>query len=225
MTNIDRFRISRLESNPIGNGPWDDLSWTKLSEHPVMSFRNIRTRAIKAEIASLTEEFQNIQARAGNILHVGSGAGTRIYLPKFIHPNVTSMDLSKPLLSVDKAPKKVVANAEENYPFNDECFDMVVGFFLNRYLNDQKPFFEQVSRVLKRNGKFVFIDHQVLNNLEERSEFIPNDIDRMKIIRGNFETETKVLWGGTINSFLSKEVGDFVYTQGPLYAYKGLKTS
>lgn len=73
---------------------------------------------------------------------------------------VTAVDLSPALLSEvqSKNPNisTSVTDINEQLPFEDESFQGVTTVWANRFIKDTNPFLEEVKRVLKPGGTFVW---------------------------------------------------------------------
>ena len=98
------------------------------------------------------------------ILDLGSATGAtgRLLRRRFKRAHIVSLDLSRAMLGAARKSKRwfsrstfVQADAEQ-LPFADESFDMVVSNQLLPWAPDPQVVFEQVSRVLKKDGVFAF---------------------------------------------------------------------
>lgn len=112
------------------------------------------TRNMVADIAS--------SGNPGRIklLELGCGTGN---LTKFLFqkPNcaVTAVDISPDMIrQAQKKLKNVEFHASpiERLPFEDGSFDVVTGYSVLHHLPDLRGSFDEIRRVLKPNGSFVF---------------------------------------------------------------------
>lgn len=114
-----------------------------------------------------------------HVLDYGCGLGSYSYYLAKQGAIVTGIDISD--VSIEQAKKTalrekvsenvsfLVMNAEE-LKFDDECFDMVCGGAILHHLNLNKAL-REITRVLKPNGKAVFLEalgHNFLINLYRR---------------------------------------------------------
>jgi len=129
------------------------------------------------EAQSLSEMRKNLMNQAsGSILELGVGTGANIpyyhqemiislVLSDFEEPEKikkhTAEKVRKHVTIEDIAYKKVDA---QNIPFKDESFDTVISTLIFCSVSDVKKGLEEIKRVLKPNGKFLFIEHVISPN-------------------------------------------------------------
>lgn len=93
------------------------------------------------------------------VLDVGAGTG-RIACELFNRgAQVTALDLSEKILAILKRKNKkikIIVGDAESLPFEKETFDIVTAAFLVVHLKDPTVFFDEVYRVLKTGGLFLF---------------------------------------------------------------------
>lgn len=98
------------------------------------------------------------------VLDLGSATGAtgRMLRQRFKRAHFVSLDLSRAMLAAARRSRRwfsrstfVQANAGQ-LPFADESFDMVVSNQLLPWAADPQAVFEQVARVLKKDGVFAF---------------------------------------------------------------------
>jgi len=99
---------------------------------------------------------------SGNVLEVGSGTGVNIGLYDFDKIDsliLSDRKLSKKLkkVSMDKVTLKQIDVT--SLPFEDNTFDYVVHTLVFCSVNDVNKGLLELKRVLKPNGKLVFIEH------------------------------------------------------------------
>lgn len=105
------------------------------------------------------------------ILEIGCGLGTYAFYMAFKGARVTAIDISE--YAINEVRKKArnnkiqidcrIMNAEQ-LEFGNEEFDLVYGISILHHLNIKKVIFE-IKRVLKKDGKAVFIEPMVHNPL------------------------------------------------------------
>ncbi len=98
------------------------------------------------------------------VLCLASGGGQQAPLLAAAGADVISFDISKEQLNKDIETaniyslniKTIQGDMCNLSVFSDNTFDMVFNPVSVTYIEDTKPFFKEVSRVLKQNGKFLF---------------------------------------------------------------------
>lgn len=110
-------------------------------------------------------EFLKLNSLNSEILDYGCGVGDSIRKVSYFNPKkITGIDISE--VSINKAKKKVLdlkSNVElsvdncEKTKFQDNIFDIVYGTGILHHL-DIKICLEEVYRILKKGGKFLFIE-------------------------------------------------------------------
>jgi ubiquinone/menaquinone biosynthesis C-methylase UbiE len=102
----------------------------------------------------------------GSVLEIGAGTGSNL---PFFPPLVTSLVLSEPdrhmrarLLDATAASDRkvdVISAPAERLPFPDGSFDAVVAALVLCSVGDQAKVLAEIRRVLRPDGRFVFIEH------------------------------------------------------------------
>jgi len=115
--------------------------------------RNWRKRAAKSVI----------EGNEKSVLDIGVGTGKSILeFLKVKHFDLSvGCDFSKGMLQVAKGNvngTKLACADLHSLPFADRTFDIVTSSFVLRSVQNMAKFLLEVSRVLKLNGKFVFLD-------------------------------------------------------------------
>jgi ubiquinone/menaquinone biosynthesis C-methylase UbiE len=115
------------------------------------------------------------------VLDLGCGSGIFTNRLKTYGANIVGSDLSKTLIEIAKKdfPKIpfYVGDAQKT-TFKKDSFDIVCSSLMIHYIKDLNKLFKEVSRILKKDGKFVFSFHHPLNEitkklkLEDRTEYI-----------------------------------------------------
>lgn len=123
--------------------------------------------------------------RCDNVLE--AAAGTGICARRLAHfvKNVTCVDLTPAMLSVakKKAEKEKLDNISfvlgdiNELPFLDKSFDIVLSRLAFHHFCDTGRAFSQMARVLKKGGKFAFID-MVADDKKQRST--RDNIEKMR---------------------------------------------
>jgi ubiquinone/menaquinone biosynthesis C-methylase UbiE len=93
------------------------------------------------------------------VLDMGCGSGIFTKCIKTWGADVVGCDISKNMITIAKQEnpqlKFIVCNAEKT-PFKNSEFDVVASGLMLHYLKDLRPAFREVSRILKKDGTFVF---------------------------------------------------------------------
>jgi SAM-dependent methyltransferase len=101
----------------------------------------------------------------GTLLEVGAGAGANLpYLPRalkvvalepnpFMHPYLRAR-----ARSLDR-PVHVVQGNAQTLPFEDDSLDAVLSTLVLCSIPELDPVLEEVVRVLKPGGRFIFLEH------------------------------------------------------------------
>jgi ubiquinone/menaquinone biosynthesis C-methylase UbiE len=103
---------------------------------------------------------------AGSVLEIGAGTGSNL---PFYPSVVTSLVLSEPdrhmrarLVAATAASGRqveVISAPAERLPCPDRSFDAVVSALVLCSVGDQAMVLDEIRRVLRPNGRFVFIEH------------------------------------------------------------------
>ena len=93
--------------------------------------------------------------KPGNVLDLGSGTGAAYKQLKGL--NVTALDPDEKMLSRNKFERKIIGVSEQ-LPFEDNIFDNIFCAFVLRNVEDIDKTFNEIRRVLKKDGVFVLLD-------------------------------------------------------------------
>jgi phosphatidylethanolamine/phosphatidyl-N-methylethanolamine N-methyltransferase len=108
---------------------------------------------------------------------VGTGLSLPLYRPDL---QISGVDISERMLN--KAKARIVSHQLQgkslhvmdatNLDFPDESFDFVVAMYVVSVVSDIQKFLEEISRVCKKNGDIVIVNHfvssnKILNRLEK----------------------------------------------------------
>ncbi|WP_425802934.1 class I SAM-dependent methyltransferase [Desulfitobacterium sp. Sab5] len=123
----------------------------------------------------LTEIRKNIIFQAyGNVLEIGYGTGVNFqyYNPALIK-NLIGLDqkTSFELKTAAPFPVQLIKGQAENLPYPDESFDTVVETLVLYSVKKLDIVINEVLRVLKPGGIFIFIDHVLPENQNLSSLF------------------------------------------------------
>jgi SAM-dependent methyltransferase len=90
--------------------------------------------------------------RAPERLEIGPGLRPRLPIS-----GTRFVDISPPVIEQLKTRGAVAVSAEiSDLPFSDKTFDLVCSFDVVEHVEDDRPVFAEVSRVLKDGGVFIF---------------------------------------------------------------------
>jgi ubiquinone/menaquinone biosynthesis C-methylase UbiE len=135
----------------------------------------------------------------GRILDIGGG-GQGI-IGQFKGENVVAIDPNKDELeeSPSKDDLKIVMDAKD-LKFLDNTFDTATSFFTLMYIpnEDYLTIFQEIYRILKRNGEFVIWDAVIPNKGDDDRKLL---FIRLEVIMGDKKDETGygVLWNKELN--------------------------
>ena len=109
---------------------------------------------------------RNFDFKGKDVLEVGCGrGGGAAYLAEYLKPNsYTGLDISAKTTKFcttkhkDVEGLKFITGHAEDLPFEDASFDALVNVESARVYGNIPKFFEEVYRVLKPGGKFLFAD-------------------------------------------------------------------
>jgi ubiquinone/menaquinone biosynthesis C-methylase UbiE len=75
------------------------------------------------------------------------------------HNEITACDISEKMLEkYPKEAKKKIVDLEENFPFENNSFDLAFCFFTLEHIENIENFFSETYRILSNNGQ-IFIGH------------------------------------------------------------------
>jgi SAM-dependent methyltransferase len=136
----------------------------------------------------LVPEFEGIIAGAfpepgGRTLDIGCGSG--LYFP-LLAPRterLVGIDISPEMIRAagEMCAAKGLDNVEVrvasvlNLPFEDGCFDSVIGFDVLHHVPDLDAAMAQIARVLRPGGRFVSIEPNALNPMVFLAHLIPKE--------------------------------------------------
>lgn len=108
----------------------------------------------------------------GAVLDIGAGPGI---IDRFSEWDMTALDLSPEMCVLNSTP--AVAGDMHDLPFKDDAFDNVVSSLCLQWTDDTELVLEEVRRVVKRGGKFVFsiFAPDSLKDLRDAFAYIDSD--------------------------------------------------
>lgn len=103
----------------------------------------------------------------GDVLEIGFGSGFSVpdYPPTIrsltgLEPNQAQLRRARELsTSATSFPIRLVQGLSEGLPFEDESFNCVVSIVTLCSVDDIRSSIKEIRRVLRANGKFLFIKH------------------------------------------------------------------
>ena len=118
----------------------------------------------KAGLRGSREEL--LAGAAGRVVEIGGGTGNNL---PFYGPAVESLTITEPEIPMlrrlerkarEQAPGATVLRAPaEDLPFEDGCFDVAVSTLVLCGVDDQPRALQELRRVLRPGGQFLFIEH------------------------------------------------------------------
>ncbi|HVP01609.1 MAG TPA: class I SAM-dependent methyltransferase [Solirubrobacteraceae bacterium] len=121
-----------------------------------------------SEEAGLTAIRRDALAEArGEVLEIGAGTG--LNLRAYPREGITRIVVTEPNPAMSRhiaekldqapAPVEIVAASAERLPFSDASFDTVVGTLVLCEPRDPAAVVDEVARVLRPGGRFLFLEH------------------------------------------------------------------
>lgn len=114
------------------------------------------------------------------VLDIGTGNGfvlKEVRKKTLYEPKLIGIDSSESLIAENKDPSiELIVGNNYNLPFEDDTFDIVTAKNVTRFSSDE------VYRVLKKGGKFIFREYGKYKGLVEISEMFKNRLIRSRDI-------------------------------------------
>jgi len=102
--------------------------------------------------------FKTYRCRDAVLLDVGCGNGIKTQYHRDLVDSVVALDVSfRQLKRAKKLGFEVVAASATSLPFQKESFDIVTSFHVVEHVNDDLAMMNEISRVLKPNGKAILV--------------------------------------------------------------------
>lgn len=117
------------------------------------------------------EILKSIDLKNKNLLDVGCGNGSDLSRFEKMGATTFGIEPSKDFvkLAKEKTPNSVVKRGKgENLPFEDKFFDVVVSKYAMQTSPDVPKIFEEVARVLKPEGYFIFLSKHPFRQFLEK---------------------------------------------------------
>ena len=98
----------------------------------------------------------------GSVLEIGSGTGANLKFYNFdliTDLTITDKKLSKRLKKLDSKDTTFVEADVSDLPFSDDSFDTIIHTLVFCSVKDVSKGLSELKRVLKPNGKIIFIEH------------------------------------------------------------------
>lgn len=101
----------------------------------------------------------------GKVLEIGAGTGINFPLYQdcedvyAIEPNPFMIEKAEKQKRVSRIPISIIESRAEQLPFPDEHFDTIVVTLVLCSVDEPKKALEEMVRVLKPNGKVLFLEH------------------------------------------------------------------
>lgn len=96
------------------------------------------------------------------ILDAACGRGQIVQILKFVGHDVTGTDIAD-CFCAEKSIPFVQADLDQDFPFPDNSFDVVLNSTALHYLKSSEHFFSESRRVLKPGGKIIFTIPNISN--------------------------------------------------------------
>ncbi len=93
--------------------------------------------------------------KEGNVLDIGCGQGYHTTFLRNHGFDVYGLDISKNMIATGEVQNALVAEAS-HLPFTESSFDNIISIFGALNHTDIRSFSEELMRVLKPNGRFLF---------------------------------------------------------------------
>ncbi len=154
---------------------------------------------------------------SGDVLELGVGTGANL---KFYPRSLTHLVLTEPCKHMRKQlnvkltdethlPAVIENTSAESLPYPDQSFDYVISTFVLCTVKNPKSALAEIHRVLRPNGKLLFIEHVAAQNRPDRLKWQKRWEPIWKIFQGNChltrDTEKNILDAGFTFKKISRE--------------------
>lgn len=129
------------------------MSWYQDVAFPKLMQWNIGKKSILNKRTAL------LKHAYGNILEIGIGEGTNLALYPTEITHITAVDTYPRKLRDSAVKVSLFAASANELPFNANTFDTVVSTFCLCSVTDLDQVCEEIYRVLKPSGAFLFLEH------------------------------------------------------------------
>ncbi len=105
------------------------------------------------------KKMYSLFSRKGRILDNGCGTGILFEMFHEEKDNIVGIDISYNMLKYSKIKtNKLIMGDSQHLPFQNECFDLIIGRSLLHHLPKPIEGVKEMARVLKRGGEIVVVD-------------------------------------------------------------------
>ena len=115
-----------------------------------------------------------IKKEKGKFLDLGCGYGEDLVFFQKKGFEVYGIDISKEMVKESKSKcksAKVSVSSFENLPYENSTFDIISSRYALQHSEKIAPIFEEVYRVLKKGGEFVFlVTHPIRHYFEKKTK-------------------------------------------------------
>lgn len=150
----------------------------KMYDHYGQEYQKTRKQKDKSrlfneflEVPCMVKAVGDVQDK--RLLDVGCGAG--VHLKKYLKKGARcfGVDQSKTMIELAKknCPQVEFKVASiDKLPYKDSSFDIVTASLCIDYIDDLRKVFKEISRVLKKGGKFLYSNESPISSARERYE-------------------------------------------------------
>ena len=130
-----------------------------------------------------------------NVLDAGCAAGWYTSHLLTAGATVTAIDISPKMVEATKRRVKDKANVlclslEEELPFEDNSFDLIISSLVLHYINDWELTFKEFQRILKPGGQFIFSVHHPSMDVKKTKE---GDYFSHEFIKDKWNRDGKII--------------------------------
>jgi ubiquinone/menaquinone biosynthesis C-methylase UbiE len=151
---------------------------------------------------------QLLKQVSGTVLEIGAGTGVNLeYYPDSANPiyllepdAAMQAKLQHKISTNNNARMKIISSNAESIPLPNESCDFVVSTLVLCSVKDPQAVLAEIHRILKPNGKFIFIEHVAAQNNPDRLKWQKFIEPFWKIIACNCHltrnTEQDIIYAG-----------------------------
>ncbi|MCM3357224.1 class I SAM-dependent methyltransferase [Psychrobacillus sp. MER TA 171] len=138
---------------------------------------NVDQRSIYNTEYERPEMVKQMPSNLNNLSVLDAGCAAGWYTSQLIREGatVTAIDISPKMVEATKRRVKDIANVlclslEEELPFEDNSFDLIISSLVLHYINDWELTFKEFQRILKPGGQFIFSVHHPSMDMKKTEE-------------------------------------------------------
>ena len=140
-------------------------------------FWNVEAYGWKNKIPYEVREFIKKEIKVnGKVLSLGSGCYPYV-------KNSVLVDISKDMLDLAKAKRKIVHDLNEKLPFKNNSFDSATLIFVIDYIKNITGLIKEVKRVLKKNGKLIIVQNKAVVDdyyrIQEKKHIVGDNLKKL----------------------------------------------